>query len=137
MVAPCAGSLAAALLLVKPIQVNLLGYTGSNSFLRELNSLVKTIVTRRHWRIPQAQVYPFDFDHLMFNLFREYKKLRDPIRIQGGEAELTEQDDEDPSEVLLLAEVLSLEATDGLQVHPLSSPRLVLWQQLKEWRRCG
>jgi hypothetical protein len=129
MVAPCAGSLAAAFLLVGPIQVNLLGYTGSNGFLRELRSLAKTILTR-----PAGCTLEEKLERqLMLNLFLEYKTLRDPIRRRGGHGPLTLVDDEDPTEVLVKAEVLSLEATAGLQVHPLSSPRLVLWQQLKEW----
>ena len=64
--------------------------------------------------------------------------IRDsPKRTKAKEAKLTVLHDMDPWELLTEAQVLSLEATDGLQVHPLSSPRLVLWQQLKEWRRCG
>ena len=134
MVAPCAGSLAAALLLVKPIQVNLLGYTGSNGFLRGLNSLAKAILKRAPGccepdeRTERA---------CMTKLFQEYKKQVDPKRIKAREAKLTVRHDMDPTEVFLEAQVLSLEATDGLQVHPLSSPRLVLWQMLKKWRRCG
>ena len=134
MVAPCAGSLAAALLLVKPIQVNLLGYTGRNGFLRGLNSLAKAILKRAPGcgesdeRTEKA---------CMKKLFQEYKKQVDPKRTKAKEAKLTVLHDMDPWELLTEAQVLSLEATDGLQVHPLSSPRLVLWQQLKEWRRCG
>ena len=70
---------------------------------------------------------------LVLELFREYKALRDPIRTSLDKGTLTVHADEDPWEVVLLANVLSLQATAGLQVHSLSSPRLALWQQLKEW----
>ena len=134
MLAPCAGSLAAALLLVKPIQVNLLGYTGSNGLLRGLNSLAKAILKRAPDRCESDERTE---EACMMKLFLEYKTQMDPERIKDGLPKLTVRHDMDPWELCHLAQVLSLEATAGLQVHPLSSPRLVLWQQLKEWRRCG
>ena len=129
MIAPCSGGLATALLLVPAVRANLLAYTGSNGFQLALQSLAKAILKRPSGLSLDEEV---EAAHV-HELFLEYKKLRDPIRTSLDEGPLTVDDDEDPSEVVLLAEVLSLQATAGLQVHSLSSPRLALWQQLKEW----
>ena len=119
MVAPCSGALAAALLLVTPIRANLLGYTGSNGFLRELNSLAKAILRRE----PGCTLESGVEEAHMGELFQQYKKLKDGLQDDEDDEDvlgLTVQDEEDVPEVLTLTEVLSLEATAGLQVHPLS-----------------
>ena len=118
MAAACTGSLAAALLLVQPTQVNLLGYTGSNAFLRALNALAKATTMRDALYTRQDySIVDVERAH-MHDLFVQYKKLRDPQKIKDKEGELTVQHDEDPTEVLMLADVLSLQATSGLQVQP-------------------
>ena len=118
MVAPCSGALAAALLLVTPIRANLLGYTGSNGFLCELNSLAKAILTREPGCTLESSVE----EAHMGELFQQYKKLKDGLQDDEDDEDdgLTVQDEEDVPEVLTLTEDLSLEATAGLQVHPLS-----------------
>ena len=136
MVAPCSGALAVALLHVPPIRLNLLGYTGSKGCIRALHSLAKAMLMRKPGdRRPDDDDDDDDDEldddelerNLIGELFFEYKKLRDPIRRRAQEGELTVDDEEDPSEVIQLAEVLSLQATAGLTVHPpLLSPRLVL-----------